>query len=541
MVDEWDYVVVGGGSSGSVVAARLSEQPGCRVLLLDAGRDDRHLYTRIPAGQMKAFPRPDMNWLFTAEPDPSRESRVDLWPAGRIIGGGSAINGMMYVRGHRWDYDHWADLGNSGWSYSDVKPFFQRLESSDVGTPDSRGFDGPQPVNRVAVSHPLTDAFIEAAREAGIPFNPDLNGDNQEGVGYCQATQKRGWRMSAARAYLPAALKRDNFELRLGAQVERVLFEGKRAAGVVYRGGDASETTVSARRGVVICAGAMMSPKLLMLSGIGDPAQLAEYGIERVQALPGVGQNLQEHPLVRMSFHVRNAETLTSDLNSPWRSFLHGLNYVFRGRGALSTCIGHAQALVHTRPGLSAPNAQIIFAPLSYDLTENGPVPYRVPAVGLGVGLCRIQSRGRVGLRDGRVDSAPLIEYSLLDNPDDVAQLREAMKVTREIFAAPSLARYVEDERLPGAGTDSEEALDRYIRSQSGLMFHPCGTCKMGTDVDAVVDPTLRVRGLQGLWVADASIFPTVPAGNINATCLMVGEKAAELVAQSEHRSEPNR
>ena len=529
----WDYIVVGGGSAGCVLASRLSEDSGRRVLLLDAGRDDKHLYTRVPAGQMYAFPRPDMNWLYMSEPDPSRNNRVDIWPAGKIVGGGSAINGMMYVRGHRSDYDHWAALGNRGWSYDDVLPFFRSIESSEVGDEGKRGLSGPLCVSKVRIDNPLNEAFIEAATQVGIPYNPDLNGDSQEGVGPCQASQKRGWRHSTARAFLAPALNRTNLKVQLGAQVNRIVMENDRATGVEYQV-DGQNTTATARRGVVVSAGAIASPRLLMLSGIGPSAQLAEHGITPAHDLPGVGQNLLEHPVVRMSFHVRNATTLTSDLNNPVRCLLHGLDYIFRGRGALATCIGHAQALAHTRDGLSAPNAQIIFAPLSYDLTELGPKPYRKPAVGVGIGLCRIQSRGEIRLRSASPQDPPVIDYHLLDNPDDVAQLREAMRLTRKIFNAPAFSQYLVDERLPGVELDDDDAMEKYIRESSGLMFHPCGTCKMGQDELAVVDQNLKVRGLEGLWVADASIFPTIPAGNINATCIMVGEKAASMIASTE-------
>ena len=532
----WDFIVVGGGSAGCVLASRLSEDPGKRVLLLDAGRHDKHLYTRVPAGQMQAFPRTDMNWLYMSEPDPSRADRVDIWPAGKIIGGGSAINGMMYVRGHRSDYDHWASLGNEGWSYDDVLPHFRNLETSEVGDAGSRGFDGPQWVSKVPISNPLNDAFVQAATEVGIPYNPDLNGHSQEGVGICQATQKRGWRHSTARAFLAPALKRDNLELQLGAQVDRIVVENGRATGVEYRVKGESRSA-SASSGVVVSAGAIASPKLLLLSGIGSPEQLAQHGIDTVHELAGVGQNLLEHPVVSMSYHVRNATTLTSDLNNPFRSLMHGLNYIFRGRGALATCIGHVQALAHTRENLPAPNAQIIFAPLSYELTDDGPMPYRKPAVGVGIGLCRVQSSGEIRLRSAKPDDSPVIDYSLLDNPDDVSQLVEALRLSREIFSAPAMKYYVMDERSPGVELQDDAALEKYIREESGLMFHPCGTCKMGNDEMAVVDDKLKVRGLKGLWVADASIFPTIPAGNINATCIMVGEKAATLIAQSEARA----
>ncbi len=532
--NSWDYIVVGGGSAGCVLANRLSANPARRVLLLDAGRNDRHLYTRVPAGQMYAFSRPDMNWLYMSEPDPSRGDRVDIWPAGKVIGGGSAINGMMYVRGHRSDYDHWAGLGNSGWSYADVLPYFRSAETSDVGSAESRGFDGPQSVNKVRISNPLNDAFIKAAEQAGIPYNNDLNGECQEGVGFCQASQKRGWRNSTARAFLASAMARSNLKVQLGAEVTRLVIKDGCVTGVDYRLNDKSESA-TAQRGVVLSAGAIASPKLMMLSGIGEVGKLADHGIESQLDLPGVGQNLQEHPVVRMSFHVRNASTLTSDLNSPLRSLMHGLDYVFRGRGALATCIGHAQALAHTREGLEAPNAQIIFAPLSYDLTDAGPKPYRKPAVGVGIGLCRIQTQGEIRLRSSKFEDKPIIDYSLLANPDDVAQLREAMRLTRRIFSSPAMAEYVVNERLPGAELESDEQLDQHIRESSGLMYHPCGTCKMGVDEMAVVDHRLKVRGLSGLWVADASIFPTVPAGNINASCIMVGEKAAAMILEDEY------
>ncbi len=526
-----DYIVIGGGSAGCVLANRLSADIDSSVLLLDAGRDDKHLYTRVPAGQMAAFPRQDMNWLYMSEPDPSRHNRVDIWPAGKIIGGGSAINGMMYVRGHRSDYDHWSSLGNKGWSYEEVLPYFKSIESSEVGDDTFRGHNGLQAVSKIRISSPLNEAFVDAAVEIGIPLNEDLNGDSQEGVGHCQATQKRGWRHSTAQAFLAPVSARENLSIQLGSAVSQIIFSDGKAVGVSYiRNG--IKKTAAARKGVVLSAGAIASPKILMLSGVGAKVELDAHNITQVHELPGVGKNLQEHPCVRMSFHVKNSRTLTSDLKNPWHSIMHGIKYVLGGKGALATCIGHVQALVHTRKGLEAPNAQIIFAPLSYDLTETGPKPYTKPAVGVGIGLCRIQSTGEISLRSAEIDAPPVINYSLLENPDDMAQLREAVRTTRKIFAAEAFSQYFLDERLPGIETDSDEEIDEYIRASSGLMFHPCGTCKMGNDVNSVVDENLKVHGIENLWVADASIFPTVPAGNINATCIMVGEKAAALVKQ---------
>lgn len=527
----WDYIVVGGGSAGCVLANRLSKDPNNQVLLLDAGRNDRHLYTRVPAGQMGAFPRPDMNWLYMSEPDASRNNRVDIWPAGKIIGGGSAINGMMFVRGHKWDYDHWGSLGNQGWSNDELLPYFKSMETSELGDELSRGKRGPQSVSKVRINSQLNQAFVDSAVELGVPFNSDLNGNSQEGVGVCQATQKRGWRNSTAQSFLKPAQNRKNLQTVLGATVNRVVFENKKAVGVEYSH-DSNTQIVKVKRGIVISAGAIASPKLLMLSGVGDQAQLAEHDIECLNHLPGVGKNLQEHPVVRMSFHVKNSRTLTSDLKNPLHSLVHGIKYVFSGSGALATCIGHVQALVHTRKNQAAANAQIIFAPLSYDLTEKGPKPYTKPAVGVGIGLTRIQTTGEIKLRSADIKDHPIIDYSLLDNYDDVVQLREAIRMTRKIFKATAFSEYYKDERLPGIDYESDDELDRYIRETSGLMFHPSGTCKMGSDSMAVVDDRLRVHGVEGLWVADASIFPTIPAGNINATCIMVGEKASALILQ---------
>ena len=528
---EYDYVIIGGGSAGCVVANRLSADPGNSVLLLDAGRHDRHLYSRIPAGQMAAYPREDMNWLYPAEPDPSRNDRADIWPAGKIIGGGSAINGMMYVRGHRSDYDHWAELGNTGWSYADVLPHFRSIERSETGDRKTRGNHGELNVERVPIDSPLNDAFIKAAGETGIEYNPDLNGELQEGAGPCQVSQKRGWRHSTANAFLKPALTRANLKVELNASVERISIEDGAARTVEYTSHNVDKQ-VCARKGVILSAGAIASPKLLMLSGVGHPQELANHGIKTVRALPGVGKNLQEHPVVGMTFHVKNARTLTSDLKNPLRALQHGLDFVLHGRGALATPIAHAHALVRTRTGLNAPNAQIIFAPLSYEITDKGPRPYTKPAVDMGVGLCRVQSTGTIALRSGRASDKPVINYAVLDCEDDVKQLCEAMRLTRKIFQAPALAHYFLDERTPGADIDSDADLEAFIRANAGLMFHPCGTCKMGSDDSAVVDARLRVRGVERLWVADASIFPTLPAGNINATCIMVGEKAASMILE---------
>lgn len=528
---QWDFIVVGGGSAGCVLANRLSADPHCRVLLLDAGRRDNHLFTRIPAGQMPMFLRPDMNWLYQAEPDPSTDNRVQMWPAGKVIGGGSTVNGMMFVRGHHSDYDHWASLGCTGWDYDGVLPYFRRLERFEGGASALRGGDGPLHVSWGRVRHPLNEAFIESAQAAGIRFNADLNGAEAEGVGYVQASQRNGWRDSTARAYLAPVRGRANLRIEHGCRVDRILLEGGRAIGVEASQAGGARRWLAAR-GVIVSAGAIASPKLLQLSGIGDPAWLATHGIPTLHALSGVGRNLQEHAVAGVSVRVRGIGTLSSELG-PLNALRHGLDYLFRRRGLLSTCIGHVQALVRTRDELPAPNAQLIFAPVAHEMTPAGPVIDRKPVMGIGVGLCHTRSSGEIRLRSADPAAAPVIDHRLLSDPEDVRELAQACRLARRIFASGPFGRHVECETEPGPQVQSEADWERYLRATAGLMYHPSGTCRMGVGDDAVVDPALRVRGLDGLWVADASIIPRIPAGNINATCIMIGEKAADLVKDS--------
>jgi choline dehydrogenase len=524
----WDYVIVGGGTAGCVLANRLSTDPDVSVLLLEAGGSDAHPFSRVPAATGLAIGNRRMNWFYSSEPDPSRAGRVEMWPAGKLLGGGSSINGMMFVRGNPWDYDHWQSLGNPGWDYAGVLPYFRRLEKNERGANAYRGQDGPQSVAEVRIKHPLTDAFVEAMQELGVARNPDLNGASQEGVDYCQVTQRRGRRHSTSAAYLEPVRGRPNLEVRMHAVAEGIELAGSRAVGVRYRHG-AVPAVAHARRGVIVTAGAIASPKLLLLSGIGPAQHLRQQGIEVRHELPGVGRNLQEHPGFIVSPHV-NVPTLTSDLG-PLAILREGWRYLTRGSGALSFPVGHAHAFVRTRDGLPAPNVQIIFSPSAFDHHEKGATPYTKPAITLAVGLCRSQSRGEIRLRSANPADAPSIDHALLGSDDDVAQLVEGVRLARRLFTTRAFGRYFRDERKPGREFESDAALADVVRQTSFLMYHPCGTCRMGPDSDAVVDAGLRVRGLEGLWVADASIMPTLPAGNINATCIMIGEKAADLIA----------
>lgn len=525
MIQNWDYIVIGGGSAGAVVAGRLSEDPACQVLLLEGGGSHRHPYVDVPAFMMFSFPRPDMNWQYIAQPDATRGGMVDMWPAGKMLGGGSSLNGMMFVRGHGYDYDLWAQMGNPGWSHEDVLPYFKKLERSDTGANDQRGGEGPLAVEQPRSPHVLCQPFIDACGQVGIAKSEDLNGASREGAGLCQASQAGGVRASTGRAYLDPARSRRNLTVRTGVTVEKILIENSRAVGVLANG----ETLKAG--GVVLSAGAMASPKLLMLSGIGDPVALQTHGIETIHALRGVGKNLQEHPGISLHFNA-TVPSLTSDqgiIKSP----LHALNYALTKRGPLATPIGHAQAFVRTREGLAAPDVQIILSPSAYDIVDGKAKRKKTPEIHLAIGLCRPLSRGEIRLADADPASPPVIDHPLLDADEDVATLVEGLKIARKIIEAPALAQYVDDVIHPGPGVVSDADMAAFVRETAFLMYHASGSCRMGPGGGAVVDHRLKVRGLERLWVADASIIPSIPAGNINATCIMIGEKAADMIRKS--------
>jgi choline dehydrogenase len=527
---EFDLIVIGGGSAGAVLASRLSEDDRHSVLMLEAGRSDKHPFTRVPALNIAAVQNPAFDWCYKTEPDPSRAGRVDHWAAGKVLGGGSAINGMMFIRGHRHDYDSWAmEHGCTGWDHASVLPYFRRLESSSRGASEWRGGEGPLSVDEVRIAHPLTQAWVAAARNAGIPHCDDLNGQTAEGVDAVQVSQRKGWRGSTSAEYLwPVAGKRTNLKMELNAQVSRILVENGRAVGVEFKQGGVSKT-VHARRGVVLSAGAMGSPKLLMLSGIGPNEHLRKLGIEVKADLPGVGRNLQDHVGTHYAVAV-DQRTMNSDRN-PLRMLMHAANFFARGRGPMSTPIGHAQAFVRTRAGLPAPNLQLIMAPLAFELDANGKIKLcDEPAISQMVAVNRPKSRGTITLRSADPGDAPVISHALLGDDDDLNQLAEGLALARRIVEQAPLAAHVKHERPPFPQLKTHQELREFARAASMCMYHPAGTCRMGNDAMSVVDPQLRVRGVQGLWVADASVIPALPAGNINATVVMIGEKAADHV-----------
>jgi choline dehydrogenase len=522
-----DLIVVGGGSAGAACAARLAEG-GKRVLLIEAGSGARDIRTMIPALMSGLVFKPDFDWCYLAEPDPSVGGRPDVWPAGKRLGGGSAINGMMFIRGHPWDYDHWAELGATGWDYAGVLPYFRRLEDNARGADEWRGEGGPVSVSEVRSRYDVTEQWVEAAEQAGVPRSPDLNGMQAEGVDFIQVSQRRGLRSSTAVAYLSPPP--EGLEILDQAEVLRIEIESGRAVGVTLRR-DGEQRTIRARDGVVVSAGALNTPRLLMLSGIGPAKHLKEHGIAVVADLPGVGGNLQEHPAVHLVNEV-SAHTLNLDAKG-FAGLLQVLKLAFAGSGALTTGIGHAQAFVKTRKGLPVPNIQLAFSAFAFDITPQGNLALRPQSsISTLAGLMRPSSRGRVSLRSPDPAEKPKIEHQLLGSDDDAAQLVEGLQIARRIVAQPALAPYVTSEVRPGAAADNKAALTGYVRAATIPMFHPVGTAKMGaaSDKQAVVGPGLELHGIERLWVADASVMPTIPQGNTNATSIMIGEKASDLV-----------
>jgi choline dehydrogenase len=524
-----DIIVVGGGSAGCAVAGRLAEHGALKVMLVEAGKAGRDINTRIPAMVAKLVMNPAYDWVLPVEPDASTGGQPGFWPAGKCLGGGSSINGMMYIRGHADDYDAWARLGARGWSYADCLPYFRRMESNPRGGP-FHGASGPLKVSESRLDYPLTDAWMESAVAAGVPRCADLNGDGYQAIGVdrVQASQHAGNRWSSADAYVRSGRHGGRLQLTGEARVTRILVENGAACGVELRRDDGSRQTVRAARGVVISAGTMASPKLLMLSGIGPAGRLAAAGVDPLRDLPGVGQNLQDHVGLNVAWEVRG-RSFNSDLRGlgPVRA---GADYLIRRRGMLTAAISNAQALVRTRRGLSSPNIQIAFSPFSFDILPGGvrQMP-KQSMVSMLVCVTHPGSRGTVALRSADPDDPPLIRHELLGDADDLQQICEGVELARRIMAQAPIAEAVVAEAKPGAGIDGE-ALRDWVRERAISCFHQVGTCRMGEDDMAVVTPELKVRGLEGLWVADCSVMPRQVGANTNATAIMIGDKAADHI-----------
>jgi choline dehydrogenase len=525
---EFDYVVVGAGSAGCVIANRLSADPAVKVALIEAGGRDRNPWIHIPAGYYRNFSNPAVTWQYGSGPEPHLDGRIVPWPRGRVLGGSSAINGLLYVRGQAQDFNVWRQLGNVGWSYEDVLPYFKRAEDQERGADEFHGIGGPLGVSDVHLrQNQMCEAFVAACGAAGVPRNTDFNGASQEGAGYFQLTNRNGRRCSAAVAYLRSAKSRSNLSVITGALVHGLELEGRRVTGVRYERGGRIETAKAARE-VILAAGAIGSPQILQLSGIGPASVLQAAGVPVRHELAGVGENLQDHLQVRFVYEINGPGSLNDVWHSRWQQFLSGVEYVFTRRGILTIGAGAVGAFARSRPDVDPPDIQFHFLPLSADRPGQG--LHKFSGVTATVCQLRPESRGSLKITTGDPAAHPSIVSNYLAVDADRRVLLDGMKLVRRVTSQPAFARHVVREHLPGPETTSDEALMAYARAYATTVFHPCGTCKMGSDPKAVVDARLRVRGLDGLRVADASIMPTMTSGNTNAPTIMIGEKVADMI-----------
>lgn len=525
----FDIIVVGAGSAGCVVAGRLSENPALSVALVDAGGKDHTRITRIPAAVLRTMGHPRYDWRFKTEPDPTRNNRVDQIARGRVLGGSSAINGLIFVRGTKQDFDEWEALGNKGWSWQDVLPLFRRMENFESSANDSRGGLGSQPVSLPSYKHGLTDAFIASAAAAGIPYNSDYNGPSQEGIGIVQGIIRRGVRVSAFDAYIAPNLKRSNLHVLPHRRAASILFEGRKAVGIeVEKAG--TRSIIRARRGVVVSLGSFNSPQLLMLSGIGDPTELSAHGISVRQSAPRVGKDLRDHTGFRLVVEV---DTPTANNQA------HGINvpryltqWLLSGKGPVGAASAEAVAFFRSRPEVERPDLQLTLFPYASDFSADGRalLPNRA-MTSIGINLNYPKSHAsRVELRSADPFSPPKISYRLFDDEDDLESLTDGLAIARNIIAHNDYGRHVIDRSSYPDGKAGRDADRDFVRANSRGFMHPVGSCRMGDDAAAPVAPSLEVKGMENLWVADASVFPNHISGNINATVMMIGEKAAELI-----------
>lgn len=528
MADAFDFVIVGAGTAGCVLAARLSGDPRNTVCLLEAGGEDRHPFIHVPATVAAAIARPSLNWRFMTVPQPALDNRRIPLPRGRVIGGSGSINGMVYFRGQPRDFDDWAAMGNPGWSYRDVLPYFIRSENNDSYADSPwHGRSGPIRVSHIARPNPMIAAFLEAMRWLGFKRCEDFNGPDPEGYGLRQGTIRNGRRDSTAVAYLRPARARGNLEVRTDSLATRILLENGRAAGVeVERAGQLQR--LQARREVVVCAGAVQSPQILLLSGIGDGEALRLLGIETRQHLPGVGANYHDHIAAGILMEMSNSESYGISLRAAPRGAWNLLEYALFRRGPFASNVFEANAFVRSAPDRDRPDLQIVFQP-----ARRNPGTFPFP-LGHGFALSVVhlypRSRGRVSLASPDPHVPPAVDPDLLADPEDLPPTLRGLELSRRIIAAPAFARYRAVEVQPGLAEQGDAALAGYVRRTAYTVHHPVGSCRMGTDAHAVVDPALRVHGVEGLRVVDASVFPRVVGGNTNAAVVMAAEKAADMI-----------
>ena len=532
---QFDFVIVGAGSAGCPLANRLSENGKHTVALVEAGGRDTSPWIHIPVGYFKTMNHPQIDWQYKTEPDPGLNGRSINWPRGRVLGGSSSINGLLYVRGQREDYDQWRQLGNTGWGWDDVAPCFKRAESWEDGESDIRGGNGPLSVSKTRLNRTGIDRYVEAAQAAGYPYNDDYNGKTQEGVGYFQLTAKGGQRCSAAKAYLKPARNRDNLSVFTGLQTKRVLMEEGKAVGIVAIDasgkGNGEETIIRANREVILSAGAIGSPQILMLSGLGPVDNLNKVGISVHRDMPGVGKNLQDHLQARPVFKCKSS-TINTETDSWFKQVKIGIEYALRRTGPMTMAASLGTGFLKTRPELETPDIQFHLQPFSTDKVGTKTHPFN--AFTASVLQLRPESAGHLELKSAKVGDHPVIHPNYLATPLDCQTIVDGIRIARKIARHEPAKSEIIEEYAPGSkiADDDDEGLLNWARDTATTIYHPTGTCKMGSDPMAVVDSRLRVHGISNLRVADASIMPVIVSGNTNAPCIMIGERASDFILE---------
>ena len=525
----YDYIIIGAGSAGCVLANRLSADGTTTVALLEAGGRDWNPWIHVPVGYFKTIHNPRTDWCYTTEPDPGLNGRSLKWPRGKVLGGSSSINGLLYVRGQRQDYDRWAELGCTGWSYEQVLPYFKRAENQSRGADDYHGTDGPLHVSDMSFKRAVCDDFINGVAELGTPENEDINGEEQEGVGYFQLTAHKGRRCSTAVAYLNGARSRPNLHIITHAMVRKIGFDNARAVRVMLdRKGQAM--TINSREEIILSAGAIGSPQILQLSGIGAAHRLQALGIDVIADSPHTGENLQDHLQIRAVYKTRKPVTLNDELANPLQKLRAGLQYVVNRSGPLSMAASQVYAFCKTRLANERPDIQYHFQPLSADSPGEGLHPYS--AITASVCQLRPQSRGSIHIKSTDADVHPAITPNYLSTDLDCQTAVESLRFTRSIMSTQAMKEHIAEELLPSSAASSDDELLDEARNIANTIYHPTSTCRMGADAQAVVDIRLRVNGVTGLRVVDASVMPEIVSGNTNAPTIMIAERAADLIIE---------